>query len=536
MGIPVGTTTRQLDSLARWMLAGLVVVAMLAWPRPSLIGWGALTIGLLTTLLLWLMSRTVAGDRTVPGHPVHWVLLGPAAILAYHLGRENMLLSSHPFSPTGAMNVSMLFQMCLLAVGVMLSQSLLPRAAEHIGVLSVCGGAMMLAPLAAIVMNGAAVEAMRHSLALLGFAGIGVWMSALWGVGWRTEVWGDRSPPDASEARPMPTKWLRIVIIVVGAVAAAGLTWLSPQAAMFSVGVLGAGLMLGGLVFHQHRIVLLVGGVVLACGGLMVSGAVSGLARLVTQFSHNGPIGMGEAAFGRVDAASSGLSVLGWTIGWGGLCWMVGGWTLCVVWLMTHARRRRVTDRRRAVVWSTTTALSSCAILSVGGLFTPAMVVAAAFTWGLLPQMLGRPSRGRSGVVLLVVMVALGVVVGVANNRGLISWAMTATLQSGRVDKWMHIAMGMTLTMMLAWLMGARRAWLGLVGILLATTVGGLGELMQRVFGKPTDYQDVIAHLIGCGLGALPFLFCIGARWCESADVKPVSPGAADAYQADPYL
>jgi len=517
------------------MLGCLVVVAVLAWPAPSLSGWGALTIGLLVTLLLWLAWRTVAGERTVPGHPVQWVLLGPAAILACHLGRESLFAQSG--TPVGALSLSMLFQLCLLSGGVMLSQSLLPLAARHVGVLSICGAAMMISPLAARISGGPAAEPMLDSLALLGFAGVGIWLSSLWGVGWRGDPWPDDEPTGrGDDAPPIQIMPLRIAVIATAVLAAVWLTWVSPRSAILAGGVLGIVCLLGGLVFRQDRILMLAAGAMLIAGeellgtALHVPGVAMRLVGAVTQLSQVGLFGLGEAAFGYVGVTSSGLTVLAWTIGWGGACCMAGGWAVCVVWLLTGARRRRIRDRRRAMVWTWATALSSCAMLSVGGLFAPAMVAAAALTWGLLPQMLGRPRKVRSGILVLLVVVALAVVVGVARNRGLIQWAMHAVVGGPRVDKWMHLSLGAVLTMTLAWVMGARRAWLGLVGIALAAAAGGLGELMQLVSRGTVDINDWIAHLYGCALATGPYLLCIGARWCESPELKRLARAGEEAY------
>ena len=65
MTIPIGRTSRQLGTIARWMLAVLVVAAMLAWWTPSLHRWGALSMGMLATLLLFVTWRIVAGARKV---------------------------------------------------------------------------------------------------------------------------------------------------------------------------------------------------------------------------------------------------------------------------------------------------------------------------------------------------------------------------------------------------------------------------------------------------------------------------------------
>jgi len=329
---------------------------------------------------------------------------------------------------------------------------------------------------------------------------------------------------------------LRVAVIATAVLAAVWLAWLSPRSAILAAGVLGIVCLLGGLVFQQRRIPMLAAGAGLIAGGallakaLHLSGVAARLVGAVTRVGEVGPFGLGEAAFGYVDVTSSGLTVLAWTIGWGGACCMAGGWTVCVVWLLTGARRRRIRDRRRAMVWTWVTAMSSCAMLSVGGLFAPAMVAAAALTWGLLPQMLGRPRKGRSGILMLLVVVALAAAVGAARNRGLIHWAMHAVVGGPRVDKWMHLALGAVLTMTLAWVMGTRRAWLGLVGIALAAAAGGLGELMQFALQGTKDMEDWIAHLFGCALATGPYLLCIGARWCESPELKRPGRAGEDAY------
>ncbi len=152
------------------------------------------------------------------------------------------------------------------------------------------------------------------------------------------------------------------------------------------------------------------------------------------------------------------------------------------------------------------------------------------FTWGLLPQMLGKLTKPRSGTLLLAVVVGLVGVVSVARNRGLITWSTEALVRSQLADKWMHMVLGFMLTMLLAWLFGARRVWLGLVGIVIAAAMGGMGEVLQFVFRKPMDMRDWMAHLMGSAAAVTPYLLCMAARWCESADVHEPSPEAQQAY------
>jgi len=533
MAIPIGATAGQFSSIARWTFACLVVLAVFAWASPSTAGWGAVLIGLLVTLLIWLMCQTTEGRRTVPAHPVQWVLLVPAGILAYHLGRQSLPTPPDPLSHMdGAVNVSMLLQVAMLSLGIMLSQSLLPKAAQHVVALGICGAAMMSAPLAARLYGDESVQAMRHTLALLAFAGVGVWLSSLWGVGWRTEVWTPErrgKKPRASSGASV--KVARVAIVAVAAAVSCWLTWVSPPAAMLAAAALGGVVLLGGVVFPGNRAVLLVAGGVVTGGALLASGIVPRLAEISLNAGEMGLVGLGELAFGRVSASDNGLTVLAWTIGWGGVWWMAGGMVVCIAYLMSRARTRRAWDRRRVIVWTWATVLSSCAMLSVGGLFSPAMVLSASLTWGLMPRMVGRGGEERSGGVFLLVLAAMAVVLGIARNGGLIHWSVSALFAAPRIDKYLHVGTGVFLTMTMAWLMSARHKWLGVVGICLAAGAGVLGEVVQLAFQRQMDLRDVGAHLVGCAAGAIPFLLCMGARWCESPDARAPDTRGADAYQ-----
>ena len=80
MAIAAGTTSRQVQALARWTVVGLIVVGVSAWGRPSFRAWGGATAGLLAAFALWVMAKTLSADRSVAGHPVYLVLLIPAAV------------------------------------------------------------------------------------------------------------------------------------------------------------------------------------------------------------------------------------------------------------------------------------------------------------------------------------------------------------------------------------------------------------------------------------------------------------------------
>jgi hypothetical protein len=482
---------------------------MLLWWLPGYPAWGALTAALVTIWTLWLIWRTNAGDPTVPGHPLHLVLLGPVAVLAWHLGK--IALSSeplHPMAVAGAINMSMIFQLAVLSLGVMLTQSLLPRAAGHFGVLSVCGVAMMGGAAAAITFGR--FEAARSPVVLLGFVGACVWLAPLWGV----------LRPDKPEQllHPLRRRGLSLACAGVAAVGAGALTWAAPHEALLAAGVIGAVVFIAGLVFRRGRILLLAAG-----GGVTIlTATVARLARsslMSLEWVPDRLFGRGEEAFREVFGGDSGLAVLAGAVGFFGLLWFIAGLAACTVWLMWQARRGRRGDQRRAIIWTAATALASCAMLAPGGLFSPAVTLAVAFTWGLLPSMLGCRRRARSGAALVAALVVLMVLQGLSRRSGLFAWSAGAY---GWGDQLLHWTVGFTLAMVLSWYMGVRRAWLGLLGIVLAVLGGGAGELAQNLASiRGGELGDWLAHSLGAAAAAPLYFLAIGSRWCESPDAKP---------------
>ena len=185
-----------------------MVLGMFAWCSPGYRSWGGMVIALLVLFTLWLVAGTLAGERSVPGHPVYFALLGPAAVLAWHLAGTHLgtpAAAGQAGTPLGtslaggqagagqagmygAINVSMLFQAALLALGVMLTQGLLPRGGQGLlprggrgqaALIGVCGAAMAGGAIVAVAPEGGSAGALRNALALMGFSGVGVWLSAL---------------------------------------------------------------------------------------------------------------------------------------------------------------------------------------------------------------------------------------------------------------------------------------------------------------------------------------------------------------------
>ncbi len=484
------------------MLAGVVIVGMLCWSMPGFKIWGALAIGLLMVWVLWLLWRTVQADRTIPAHPIHLALIVPVMILIFHLARHGLRQQQDPTLLHGALDMSMIFHFWLLATGVLVSQSLLPRAARHSVVLSLAGAAMMGGAVLAVVWGTS--DHARPALGFVGFAGVGVWLTPLWGAAASHDGW----------PHPLKSRGLRIACLAVAAAAAVMLAWFTPHEAVISLGVLAVVLLLAGLLFPRRRLATLS----IAC--LLAAAAIVGfLVRPRWPEFHGlrvGLFGLGENAFAKISASDTGLAVLAGTVGWVGLVWLVGGIVICGLYLLLGARRGGGGDRGRAIAWTAAAALATCALLSGGGLAIPSVTLAAAFTWGLLPTMLSRPSRRWSGLGVLIGLTVLIMLLGLAPKGGLANWV---TFAFGRRDEFLHGCAGFFLALVVAWLAGSRQVKWGLLGMVIVALAGGIGEALQGLLAARTmSFADWVSHTIGCAAAVPLYLLCLGSRCCESPD------------------
>ena len=534
MAIPIGTTSRQLGALVRWMYLAVILLGLLTWWWPDYGAWGALTVGLLITLLLWLCWQTVSVNRTVPGHPVYLALLVPAAILTYHLTQTGFSRTPGDYTlVSGALNISLLLHMAMLGLGIMLSQSLLRRAVTRAGVVRICGAAMIAGGVLAGFRNDA--EPVHQAMALVGYAGVAVFLEPTW------------RPSISSVGQgfaPSPYRGLLQIISLALAAAACGLlAWCSPGAAVLAAGGTGITLVAASAIFSRRsRKLLFVGAALVIGGGL---GALCGIP-LPQAVSLDGPLlGSGERAFGlfatnegqvlqAVSATDSGLHVLCRTIGPWGAMLTVAGFAVCLVMFLVRARRDHAGDKAKCVAWTVAAMLSAAAMLDRGGLFIPSVVLAFGLTWGLAAEAAGRSSRPRPGVTVLVAIGAIMALIGVTRSGGLIIWSVEAIWPEQGVDKLLHAIFGLILSMTMAWLLGSRNIRRGLAAIVLACLVGIVGEMIQymTVTDRKFEWADWGAHTAGCIAAMIPYLLCIGARQCESIDATGQGPPTRDPYAA----
>jgi len=506
MAIPLGTTARNLQVIARWTLAALIVVGMCSWWLPGYRLWGTLTVGLLVVWVLWLCWKTHMGDRTMLLHPMYAVLAGPAVILIYHMAGSVMAgPSDEPGGLGGALNMSMILQFWLLALGVLVTQELMASVGKYIVVLSVCGAAMMAGPVLAMAYGPA--DACNGALGFVAFAGVAVWLTPLWTSGEET----------SARANSLVSRPVRLIVIGLAVIVSVLLGRMVPAEAAASVCLGGVMVALAALRLAYRRKVILTVAVCVAC----IFAVLFWLASVPwpgMPIGWTNILGRGELAFESISVNRTGAEVLGAFVGWVGLALLAGGQALSAIYMLLR-RRTEGSYLGRAAALTTAALLAGCGLLASGGFSIPSVTLAAAFTFGLLPAATGRPSKRISGLALVVSFFVLMFLLGYVRHGGLSGWMSRAL---GGDDKSLHRVVGFLASLALAWLMGAGKVRWGLLAVAMVALAGGIGEALQGVLsGRSVQLQDWLAHLVGAGAALPLYLLCMAARWCESADARP---------------
>ncbi len=490
----VPPTVRQIDRIGRVVFAALLTTGAMAWSVPSLSSWAALAGGILATFLLWLIARTVEGCRKIPGNG--WLLLPviPAAVLTVHclLGPFR---TDDPYVLAGAMNVSAIFHLLLLLLGILLCQDMLAGTQHRQLVVSFCAGALML---------GALLSGLARSEPILADA-LGL-QAGLATTVWFWTWWPDRFRPAERLDRP----WRRALAIAPGA------SWLAWQMvrpvdplslAILAVAIAAAAIGLG----KARRVWLaLAGWCALAAarsfwtaGGAFWPVLPGGLSAL----------GRGEQALQGVWQGDSGWSLLLGGIGWIGTGAVVA--LALAVWIVSlGGAARRTADPTRALAILLGAVLGPLCLLAAGGTMIGSTSLGLMLAWGLVPAATRRPAHRRwPGLFLVGIFLAFLLLIGIVARQGLVVWIVVVL---GGRDIFLHAVAGLLLTLLLFWYLGSRSLLWGAGALVLAVGAGGLGEAIQMLWTqRSTQWKDFWAHLTGSLIAVVPYLLCMGARLAE---------------------
>ncbi len=510
MPVAKGTTWSQLGHVVRWCLIAHVFLATLTLHWPGYRSWLAVLAGVSSTWVLWQLWKIAGSDRAVAGHPIHLVLLGPAAILAGHFAVGQFAspaAGSHALF--GALDLSMLMHLATIAGVVVLTQETMAHRGHREAILSVLGAAMWAGPAVGLVQFGPASDRTCPALALLGLAGVCVWLAPL-----RLIIRTGRR----RRVRPRLRGAVVVAWSLTGVLAVVWLAWCQPAVGAVALVALAAVLLLAGMLLPSRRgrylgyglgLVFLASVIVAAMG---VDLPRIGLVRA-------GALGRGEAAFETVDATDNGLRILSAVIGWEGLLWVVAGSIVVLARFFTTLRSAGRVRVEQTVLIATALVLCGAAMLVEGGLFVPSASVSLALLWGVLPGVSGCPLRRRSGWLLLAGVMPLMVMLAVTRRPPLLTRALAVD------DRHLHVGAGVLLTLALLWLVAGRRKLLVVAAVGLSVVAALLGEGVQSFTTRAVQSKDVIAHLAGAAVALGLFLLVRGALWCESPDVPTLRGG-----------
>ncbi len=490
--IPIGTTSRQVEAIARWMLVLVACVGMLMWWWPSFAAWGAAGGAMLIIWAAWFIWKTAAADRTIPGHPIHLALLGPLLVWGYHLAKVGLGRAGHAHTPLdGNLDVSAVYQLLLIALTAMLTQSLLARGRGRTAAIAAIGLAMIVGPLLVILWGKA--PQMKSAMVMLAAGGAMVTFSLVLRP-------GPGAPP--TWLGQIATLGVLVLLVLLGLVSPTG----EP---VLILGVLGVIFLAASLFWPQRRRHYLLPGL-FGVGWFIAHlvlhpGLMPSLAR--------GVFGRGEGVFDTLNATHSGLEILLGAIGWGGVLWLIIGCLACSAWLMRAWRFGG--SAGQGVIWSCAACITTAALFMPGGLFSPGVTLAVGVVWGLAAVQSGRPARRYPGWLLGVILAGSLLLLGISDETGIV---LAGAKAFGYGDWLLHALAGALSTLVLCWLMGCRRLGWGLAAIAISVAIGALGELAQYlVSSRDVEFDDFHKHAMGSLLAAIPYLLLMGARLQESA-------------------
>jgi hypothetical protein len=391
-------------------------------------------------------------------------------VLCWHFLRHGLLPRSDAGrGDWGALDLSAIYQFALIALVGMLSQELFASLRAR-GVPTFLAGAGMVIGALAAALWGKATP-VQPPMTLLAFSGVGLWAAILYSGGYR--------PPKAAGPGPPPPHAMHRAAVASCVVLCGALWFLFPAQGVLAAALLGGAAWLGAICLGGTR--LRAAAIALAALALAAACLVAGMERVTHSISRLGEtlgggaaLGIGEEAYAGPWESNLGPRLVALQIGWGGLAWLGAG--LLAAGVLALRRAKAAGEGAATVLRLWSAGLAMAALFSSSGLFVPAVSLAVGFTWGYLQAPGARPGHPWSGWVFLALLTALMFLLALAPAVGLLEWACDAY---GMRDDFLHVVCGMLFTAVLAWQLGSRKIWKGLVGVGLAVAAGGAGELAQ---------------------------------------------------------
>ena len=457
------------------------------------LAWSYITTGLLLTWVIWMIGGIIWKTNNVPGNPVYVFILSLAGIFAWHLIADQYVPQIPKSGLFGSVNMSMLFHLVLIALSVLLSQCFFGYGSPPKRLLDV---------IAVVMMAGTLVITFRGHLetvnapGVLCFCGICIWLVPL-------------TRRKRVEKTPFPEPGLLdktryVVRLFVAVLVLAGLLIATQGREILWGAAVGCLPVIAYLTRRRSKpllakFIIALGVVVTIAAGLIVASRDS---------IPISPVGMGEKGFCFVSAGDSGFSLIMATTGYIGMSCFAIGTVGLALWSLFRTRYVSGGASVRATLWVAAVLFSTAALLVPGGYVNPVNVIVFGFVWGLLPRMTGVTPKFRSVWIPGLVVMCVVITAGVVSNSGLLMKMCTLHHWG---DKALHFFGGGVLGMLMGWWFGAKRRWLGVVGIITAALIGGAGELGQKLFAtRAFEWADWKYHSMGVAVALALYILAMG--------------------------
>jgi VanZ family protein len=516
---PAGAIARALGWLvAAGTVLGLAVAAS-ALTAPTHAGWTAMILGALALWAGWLYWRSRLGSGSVPGHVVQLALAVPVLVLLGHLlagARVNPV--THRINVLADQDTTLLVQLMTLGLMVLLVQDVLSRVRQPRWVLTAVG---LAAAVGSVLRLYASATPAVPAVAMSGYAGVGIMLAPCW-----LPATGPDRPPGNLVARLLKVE---LVLRVALAALLVGLLTVrdaaSAAAALQAALIVGASLLLSGLLLGRYRPALL------GAGALLVLGGLAGLRRLGGQApgwpGEIGLLGVGQPLRSAPAAGLPGLKVLAMAAGWVGLAAVAVGVVAAITWELFRSRRSAPGDQARSALWAAVAALGGAALAARGGLAVPAAGAVAAVAWGLMPHVMAHPVRRFTGWVVTAAFLAVLAVLGLEQRLAGSPW-IRPLLREG--DDALHAGGAFLLAAVLFWRVGRGRWWQAVAAAAGAGMLAGLGELAQKYLStRRGQWSDVGWDFVGAGV-ALAVLAILAALERLAKKLARLSGAHADGW------
>jgi hypothetical protein len=497
--------SQPLGTAARWFMLAIVIIGMSAWWMPSYRTWGSLMAGWVLLLLLWILHSLSMRERQIPGHPLQAGLLALSIMLLVHvLGQRG----THTAGPVAdALGVSMLLQLALLAAGIALCQSVLPRVVDNLVGIGACAVAMIVGAICALLWTWHDPPPITCAWALTGYAGVCLWLTPIC-----LSVKGALSVQQTPLQLPLiRTVWLGVPVAAVSA-----LLVLAPRPSLWALTICGAVLSIGSALCRPRSRLMLASCLAAGAGaaGLTITRAWPDVSWLASARV----FGTGPDALAAISGQESGLAAIAGATGWAGLAALCAAALWCLAALVRSATSMERPRQLRALLWTAIVALAFGAWLGPGGMFAPSTTLLLAVAVGLSPTIMPVSTPPRSAWWVMAWLAAVASQLLWGQHAGLGQWAF----ESYGIAAGKHILPGVTgflIALTLAWIFGTRSWRRGAVAALAAAAAPATAALAQQNWAH---WTAALSPMFIGALAACPvYLLVMLARW----EPPPPAPG-----------